>query len=93
LGRNDIKVDAKTYAEVEKHLNNRLIRHQELNTPEALARKAVDRRKREAARRQKNLERLAEDVRRFRAGEIAGVNGLSHDLLRVQGDSSEPQDK
>lgn len=52
-GRNNIKVDAKTYAEVEKHLNNRLIRHQELNTPEALARKAIDREKREAARRQK----------------------------------------
>lgn len=82
---------------VQAHLTARLKRHAELNTPEALAKRSVERVKRDAAKAERDAKQaveakakaaadLVKQIEEFRAGLRSRVScpGLSHELLQVQ---------
>jgi hypothetical protein len=98
LGKPARKPKAKAIAAVKAHLEKRLKRWAELNTPEMLAKRSAEAVKRaeakERARAKAAAERAAaeaadraERLRKFRAGEQFGfIRGLETELLRVRGD-------
>lgn len=80
LGFRQIKIDTKRIAAIKKHLEFRLKRYQELNTPEMIAKKA-------AVKEQKTKDALSRAIAKFYDGaNIAQTlrHSLQFDLLRVQ---------
>lgn len=85
LGKKPLKFDNRRFKLVEQHIDARIKRNAELNTPEMIQRRNAERVKREA--RQAEKERLIqiENVNKFRNGEYVRLN-LNHELLRIRGD-------
>jgi hypothetical protein len=67
------------------YLHKRLERYHELNTPEMIAKKKVEREKREARAEKSKQEKQKELIEKFRKGESVGYIDLAYELLRVQG--------
>jgi len=78
LGRALIKNKIEDINKVREHLDARLARYRELNTPEIIA-------KRERVAKEKAEKRDAELIARFRAGERVTLHSLRYDLLYVTG--------
>lgn len=90
LGLKPKFVPTKTLNKVQKHLENRLKRYHELNTPEAIEKKRIQKEKREAAKQRLRLQKLEADVAAWRQGEHRySVRSLSPQLLRVKEDRIE----
>jgi hypothetical protein len=75
-GYKKIKEDIKSRARIAAHLNERLARFQELNKPEILEKKRLEKEKREN-------EKQAENVAKWRAGEYVSLR-LPYQILRVR---------
>lgn len=78
LGKKNIKPKEKDLKAVKKHLDTRLIRYQELNTPEAIAAK-------QAKILKANEKKNAELIQKFNSGENVIVKHLDHEKLRIRG--------
>ena len=87
LGMKGIVPKKSDIAKARKHLEKRLARYKELNTPEMIEKKRIETEKRAKKQELKKLEALQESVNKFRLGERVNLSELSYDLLRVQGDS------
>jgi hypothetical protein len=85
IGKAEIWPTKKQLDQVQKHLEARLKRYQELNTPEALAKKAAAKAKRDARKEALALEKQAEQIEKFRAGKSSRVDGIGYELLRIDG--------
>jgi len=77
--------------QVEKHLQARLARYHELNTPEMIAKREAKAARRQELKQAKLRASLEEKIAKFRAGETPSVElwQLDFDLLRVKGDELE----
>jgi hypothetical protein len=76
---------------VQKHLEKRLARYHELNTPEMIAKREAEKTKREERKQRLESEKLAKAIDAFRTGyfyqgDILSV--LPYELIRIEGDSS-----
>lgn len=78
IGKRAYKMPVKTRKQILDHLNARLKRYQELNTPEMIAAK-------KAKQDKITAEKYAESIADFRAGKNTNIHGLPYDLLRIQG--------
>jgi len=86
LGLSEVWPAKKELDAVEKHLNQRLKRYHELNTPEMIAKREAQKAKRDAAKAKKLELEQAERIEKFRRGETVYGIDLPFELLRVQGD-------
>jgi hypothetical protein len=92
MGRKEVWPTKKQLDEVEKHLKKRLARYHELNTPEMIAKREVDKQKREANKTKLEEKKLAEAIEAFRTGyfyQPDKLRSLPYDLLRFNGDRVE----
>lgn len=89
LGKAEKFASKKQLDAVQSHLEFRLKRYHELNTPEMQAKREAERLKR--IERKEALERAsqAEKIQFFREGRNVGIYGLSHEILRIKGDEIE----
>ena len=85
LGYKPIKLSEKDQERVFDHLNNRLTRYQELNTPEMIEKKKIDKEKQTIKKNAKIQEKLNEAVTLFRStGTIRDtLKQLPYELLRI----------
>jgi hypothetical protein len=88
VGRKEIWPTKKQLDAVQAHLEKRLQRFKELNTPEMIEKKRIERERREIRKAERAVEKRAEDIVKFRAGEISRVD-LPCEILRVKGDTVE----
>lgn len=87
IGKGSIWPTKKQNDAVQKHLEKRLARYLELNTPEMRAKAKLATEKRNARKLELALEKEAEKVSKFRNGEQVGtLYNLPYELLRVQGE-------
>ncbi len=86
LGMAEKQPSKKDLSAVKTHLEFRLKRYKELNTPAAIAKKAalVARQKELKAAKLLLLEK--ENIEKFRSGERINLGSLPYELLRIQGD-------
>lgn len=85
LGKKPIKPSQKQLSEVKAHLEFRLKRYHELNTPEMIAKRKVEAEKRAERKARKVVAAAADRIEQFRRGEVTGVSNLPYELLRIQG--------
>lgn len=83
LGRAEVWPKKKELDKVQAHLDARLKRYKELNTPEKIAAKAAEKTQRELIEAKKRELENRLEIERFRAGEKATVR-TNHALLRVK---------
>lgn len=89
LGRKELWPTQKQLDEVETHLEKRLARYHELNTPEMIAKREAEKQKRDAKKYQLEQEKLAKQIEAFRNGDTFGYyfsSTLPYDILRIHGD-------
>jgi len=81
-----IRMDNKKFNECKKHLEAHLARYHELNTPEMLEKKAIEKEKREARKAILEAKKLEDAIQAFRNYEQISprLRELTHDILRVQ---------
>jgi hypothetical protein len=75
---------------VKDHLENRLKRYHELNTPEQAEKRELDREKRAARLAKQEENKLAESIQKFYAGtspDRLNLQSLKYELLRVDADT------
>lgn len=71
---------------VEEYLETRLARYNELNTPEAQAKREAERLKREERKERLKSASISEKIELFRQGKNVEFPRLDFELLRIQGD-------
>jgi hypothetical protein len=86
LGLKPQLVSGKQIKAVKEHLEARLKRYHELNTPEMIAKRAALRVKKDAKKQLAELARQAELITKFRNGESTLELRAAHELLRIKGD-------
>lgn len=85
IGKKPVSIDAKRVKALREHFAARFKRYNELNTPEAIAKKADIKFRKELAERIADRERQKELIADFRQGKNAFPR-VSPQLLRIQGD-------
>lgn len=86
LGKAQIKPKKLDLDKVRAHLEKRLARYHELNTPEMIEKRAQESARRSARQAELVMEKQAESIRKWRNGESVHVYNLPHELLRIKGD-------
>jgi len=86
MGRAEIWPSKKDLAAVQKHLDARLARFKELNTPEMLAKRILDAEKRELNKAKLAEKKAQELIAKFYSGENVQLRDLPFERLRIQGD-------
>lgn len=86
LGKAQIKPKTSDLVKVRAHLEKRLARYHELNTPEMREKRAQESAKRSARQAELAMQKQAQAIERWRNGESIHVNDLPHELLRIKGD-------
>jgi hypothetical protein len=84
LGRAKIKVKESDLAKVRAHLEKRLARYGELNTPAMIAARNAEAIQRDLIEAEKRRLELSLQIERFRIGEVSYVPGLKFEILRVR---------
>jgi hypothetical protein len=85
IGKGEVWPTKKQLDAVQAHLEARLKRYQELNTPEAIEKKAKEKARRDARKEALVAEKQAEQITKFRSGETSRVDGIGYALLRIDG--------
>lgn len=85
IGKSPVSINAKRVTALKEHFAARLKRYNELNTPEAIAKKAEIKFRKELAERIAERERQKELIQDFRQGKNVFPR-VSPQLLRIQGD-------
>lgn len=90
LGMVNIKPNKIMLNKAKKHLKSRLARYQELNTPEMIAKKELEKQKRDVLKVKKLQGELAESIQKFRDSkpfsQYYRLNELEYELLRIHND-------
>lgn len=86
LGKAEKWPTEKQLAAVQKHLEARLDRYRELNTPEIIAAKKAKVEKQKQIEQAKALADQQERIEKFRKGESVGSINLPYEILRIKGD-------
>lgn len=89
IGKPAITAPKKDLDAVREHFAKRFKRYQELNTPEAIAKREKEYAKRQEKKREAEKNALAERINKFRAGEYVGYLPMTNELLRFKGDNVE----
>lgn len=90
LGLATISPPKKSLDAIEAHLRKRLARYRELNTPEIMEARRLERERVAKLAEQALQAKLAESIAAFRAGkQYFDLYGLQNELLRVNGDQLE----
>lgn len=90
LGLAEIRPKKKDLDKVRAHLEYRLKRYHELNTPEQAERREKERERRLARKEQAEIKKHNENIQKFRRGEYVGsLYRLPFELLRIKGDTVE----
>jgi hypothetical protein len=81
--KGNVKPKTSDLAKVKNHYEARLKRWHELNTPKAIAKREDAAFNRKIRANNLALKKQAENIQRFRNGEINTISGLDYDLIRV----------
>lgn len=87
LGMPAIKPKKKDLDAVQAHLEYRLKRYRELNTPEQAERREKERERRLDRKARAFAEKERERIEKFRRGEYVGHLSMPYEILRIVGDS------
>ena len=93
LGLKSVHPRKSVVLKVRKHLESRLVRYNELNTPEIIAERQAKKQAIGLENEKKREVEQSKQIDAFRAGESFGYISLNHELLRIKGDIIETSRK